>query len=128
MPMLTIDEVAEFSELAKKQLTDLKRENDHMRATLANGPGPCEYCDLTRAEWSKCAMGFPGCARGDDAVLCPHVGAGMDETRLRAALEHIASGELGVNLCVKLAKEALGPNVGVEAPLTAQQEHANGTD
>jgi hypothetical protein len=38
----------------------------------------------------------------------------MDEGRLRAALEHIASGELGVNLCVKTAKQALGPNVGIE--------------
>ena len=107
----SIDEVAEFSELATKQLADLKRENDHMRATLANGPGPCAYCDLTREQWSQCKSGFPGCARGADAVLCPHVGAGMVEDRLRAALEHIASGELGVNLCVKTAKQALGPNV-----------------
>lgn len=118
MPMLTIEEVSEFSELARKQLADLKRENDHMRAALANGPGPCAYCDLPREDWSKCDRGFPGCARGDDAVLCPHVGAGMDEARLRAALEHIASGELGLNLCVKTAMQALGPNVRAkrEAP------------
>lgn len=28
---------------------------------------------------------------------------------LRSALEDIASGELGINLCIKYAKKALGP-------------------
>lgn len=107
VPMLTIDEAAECSKLAKKQLTDLRRENDHMRASLANGPGPCAYCDLPRDQWGQCSSGMPGCARSDDAMLCPHVGAGMNEERLNKALEHIANGEIGLDLCVKLAKEAL---------------------
>lgn len=33
-----------------------------------------------------------------------------DNARMREALEDIASGELGVNLCIKSAKRALTPN------------------
>ena len=79
--LLTIDEVAEFSELSKKQLADLRRENYRMRASLANGPGPCGYCDLPKERWHECRSGFPGCARGDDAMLCPHVRASLENDR-----------------------------------------------
>ena len=69
----------------------LRAENDHLRASLANGPGPCPYCALPKEQWQECRRGFPGCARGDDAMLCPHVGAALandDEVkRLREALE-----------------------------------------
>ncbi len=35
----------------------------------------------------------------------------LDEIeRLRIALEDIASGEIGINLCIKVAKRALTPN------------------
>lgn len=78
MVMLTIDEIAELSELSKTQLTDLRLENDRMRASLANGHGPCGYCDLPKTRWHECRSGFPGCARGDDAMLCPHVGASLE--------------------------------------------------
>lgn len=101
MPMLSIEEVAEFSELAKKQLADLKRENDHMRAAIANGPGPCAYCGLTREQWSQCKSGFPGCARGDDAMLCPNVGALLEadeklDRLLVQATREIAPGWVGI--------------------------------
>lgn len=109
----------ERADMVARQLADLRIENDHMRAALANGPGPCVYCDLPRGEWNKCTSGFPGCARGDDAALCPHIGAGMDEARLRAALDGLVSAVEGIsgNLSEKAlqaledARLALGPNV-----------------
>lgn len=69
-----------------RRIAELEGENDHLRASLANSGGPCAYCELPREEWSKCAEGFPGCGRGDDAMLCPHVGASMEaEDRATAA-------------------------------------------
>lgn len=69
----------------------LNRENDHMRASLANGGGACSYCSLPKEGWSKCRSGFPGCARADDAMLCPHVGASLDaEVALEAAKQDTA--------------------------------------
>ena len=73
----------EIAEL-RAQVADLRKENDWMRASLANGGGPCSYCKLPREQWASCARGFPGCPRGDDAMLCPHVGAGLQEEELRA--------------------------------------------
>lgn len=57
---------------------EARAENDRFRAGLANGSGPCVYCDLSREDWSKCRSGFPGCGRADDAMLCPHFGAEME--------------------------------------------------
>jgi hypothetical protein len=65
---------------------EAQRENDYLRASLANGPGPCPYCALSKEDWAKCQSGFPGCARADDAMLCPNVGASLEaETDLDAA-------------------------------------------
>ncbi|MDV2984185.1 UNVERIFIED_CONTAM: hypothetical protein Q9R58_07710 [Methylobacteriaceae bacterium AG10] len=55
-----------------------RAENDRFRAGIANGSGPCAYCNLSREDWSKCRSGFPGCDRADDAMLCPHFGAEME--------------------------------------------------
>ncbi|MGU3387226.1 hypothetical protein ACLBYG_22140 [Methylobacterium sp. D53M] len=60
------------------EMERLRKENDHLRASLANSDGPCPYCNLPKEEWSRCASGFPGCARGDDAMLCPHVGGELE--------------------------------------------------
>ena len=78
---LDLDDVVVGHPLAMSGLRALRLENDHMRAALANGPGPCRYCALPRAKWQECSAGFPGCARGDDAVLCPHVGAALGSDR-----------------------------------------------
>mgnify|MGYP003342026569 CR=1 FL=1 len=56
-------------------IEELQKENDYLRASLANGNGPCVYCNLPKSEWGKCTSGFPGCGRADDASLCPHFGA-----------------------------------------------------
>lgn len=69
----------------------LVKENDILRASIANGKEPCIYCTLPREEWSKCQSGFPGCARADDAMLCPHVGVELETAdKLAAANERIA--------------------------------------
>lgn len=61
-------------------------ENTRLRAALAQSDQPCAYCSLPADEWAKCANGFPGCSRGDDAMGCPHLGAGMESEQLRADL------------------------------------------
>lgn len=53
------------------EVDELRDENARLRAALAVSKDPCLYCALPASEWSKCASGFPGCARGDDAMLCP---------------------------------------------------------
>lgn len=59
---------------AATRIETLSKENDKLRASLANGREPCVYCHLSREDWPKCEKGFPGCSRADDAMLCPHVG------------------------------------------------------
>lgn len=72
---------------ADQRAAELAKENNHMRASLATYGGPCIYCNLPKEEWGKCAAGFPGCARADDANLCPEFGAMMElhEAGQRAA-------------------------------------------
>lgn len=53
----------------KQELQDLIEENNRLKAFIALSPLPCLYCGLTLANWSKCALGFPGCGRADDAAL-----------------------------------------------------------
>lgn len=69
-------------------------EITRLRAALAASELPCQYCTLSKEDWAKCASGFPGCARADDAMGCPHLGAGLevshyrtDNQKLREALE-----------------------------------------
>lgn len=76
-----LSEAQEARQKAEAERDEARKENDHLRASLANSGGPCVYCNLPREEWSSCKTGFPGCARGDDAMLCMHVGAAMGEYR-----------------------------------------------
>jgi hypothetical protein len=55
----------------------IREENTRLRAALANSELPCAYCTLPAEKWGECQHGFPGCARGDDALGCPHFGAEM---------------------------------------------------
>ncbi|WP_232629107.1 hypothetical protein [Methylobacterium sp. Leaf118] len=71
----------------REALAEASRENTILRASLANSSSPCAYCKLPREEWSKCASGFPGCDRADDAMLCPHVGAELETADRLAAAE-----------------------------------------
>lgn len=60
-----------MSERVERPSTELQAENDLLRAIVANSDEPCVYCHLSRADWGKCAQGFPGCDRADDAMLDP---------------------------------------------------------
>jgi hypothetical protein len=62
-------------------------ENTRLRAALAMSERPCTYCSLPANEWAKCADGFPGCARADDANGCPELGASMTSEVLRTAIQ-----------------------------------------
>lgn len=64
------------------RLRYLQEENTRLRAALAMSDQPCVYCSLPLDDMSKCQSGFPGCARADDAVGCPHLGAGLEVERL----------------------------------------------
>jgi hypothetical protein len=49
----------------------LKAENAALRGIVANADIPCVYCGLPKDDWAKCASGFPGCARMNDAQNAP---------------------------------------------------------
>lgn len=49
-------------------VSSLANENNVLRSLLAKGNGDCPYCGLPAAEISRCASGFPGCARMDDIM------------------------------------------------------------
>lgn len=53
-------------EALRAEVAKLRSENTTLRALVAAQPTPCVYCGLT--EMSKCASGFPGCARADDLI------------------------------------------------------------
>lgn len=65
----------------------LRAENDKLRAKLGNSPEPCAYCALPADKLLDCHMGFPGCPRADDMMLCGHFGAAMEAAGLRADLD-----------------------------------------
>lgn len=74
--------VAERDETIKKLTT----ENTNLRAALAFSKEPCVYCTLPAEEQSKCAHGFPGCARADDQMGCPHFAGGLAHDSLSEAV------------------------------------------
>lgn len=71
------------AEAIEKELYETREENTRLRAAIAQGASACIYCSLPKAEWSKCKSGFPGCARGEDAMGCPELGASyyLDEAK-----------------------------------------------
>ena len=70
----------------------LQAENTRLRAAMAQSELPCVYCSLPRDEWAKCPVGFPGCARGDDAMGCPELGARLRAEQLEAENERFRAG------------------------------------
>lgn len=68
------------------EIERLTRENSWLRAYTGQSAKECIYCRLGAAEQAQCKSGFPGCARGDDQMLCREVGVGLERDRLRAAL------------------------------------------
>ena len=79
-------------------LAELVEENNRLRAILGNSKLDCVYCKLPAVKQNECASGFPGCARADDQMLCPHVG---DDLMARQELEE-------AKLMLREAREELG--------------------
>lgn len=75
---------------------DLLAENTRLRAALAQSKGACVYCSLPAEEWARCQSGFPGCARGDDALGCPELGARMEADGLRARVAELEAALRGM--------------------------------
>ena len=70
----------------EQELHAVQAENVRLRAALAQSDQPCAYCSLPRDEWTKCPVGFPGCARSDDAMGCPELGARLRAEQLEAEI------------------------------------------
>jgi hypothetical protein len=64
-------------------------ENIRLRAALAMSKDPCVYCQYPLEEMAKCPSGFPGCARADDMMGCPEMGAAATLHTLRGDLKQI---------------------------------------
>lgn len=73
-----LDDNAEALLSAAAERDQIAQENTRLRAALAQSDQPCAYCSLPADEWEKCAHGFPGCDRADDAMGCPELGARME--------------------------------------------------
>lgn len=82
-----IGTLLERTNKAEAEVERLRAENDRLRAKLGNSPEPCAYCALPADKLLDCHMGFPGCPRADDMMLCGHFGAAMEAAGLRADLD-----------------------------------------
>lgn len=76
----------EFARQLERELTESTAENTRLRAALASSKDPCLYCQLPKDEMVKCRSGFPGCARADDLMGCPELGAALEVERLEHEL------------------------------------------
>ena len=94
------------------ELQSLTEENTRLRAALAQSSGACHYCQLPKDEWSKCKSGFPGCARADDALGCPELGAMVEYAYLRdlccELIRSLGIVDPDVRDCVEKMREAIG--------------------
>ena len=79
-------EAATALERVTRERDEALAENTRLRAALAQSELPCVYCSLPKDEWAKCAQGFPGCGRADDAMGCPELGAAMRAEAAEAKL------------------------------------------
>lgn len=77
-------ETLEELESCTVSLAAAQAENTRLRAALANSDQPCVYCTLPAGDTAKCASGFPGCGRMDDAMGCPELGASVQLAAARA--------------------------------------------
>ena len=73
----------------ERELAEANAENNRLRAALANSNGACIYCSLPKDQWAACRSGFPGCARADDAMGCPELGARMELAEANARIARL---------------------------------------
>jgi len=78
--------VADFARQLELELNEATSENTRLRAALATSKDPCVYCKLPKEEMAKCRSGFPGCARADDLMGCPELGAALEVEELKREL------------------------------------------
>ena len=97
----------------EQELQAVQAENVRLRAALAQSDQPCAYCSLPRDEWTKCPVGFPGCARGDDAMGCPELGARLEVEQLEAEIVRLRAAIKSVPEPINILFDGpLGPEAG----------------
>ena len=93
----------------ERELREVQSENTRLRAALANSNGSCVYCTLPKEQWSECRSGFPGCARADDAMGCPELGAALElqeaQERIRLLIAERDSARQQADLNWKMREE-----------------------
>ncbi len=77
---------SDFARQLERELREVQSENIRLRAALANSNGACVYCTLPREQWAECRSGFPGCARADDVMGCPELGAALELQEAKAQI------------------------------------------
>ena len=85
---------SDFARQLERELSEATAENTRLRAALASSKDPCLYCQLPKGEMAKCRSGFPGCARADDLMGCPELGAALEVERLKLELASVTKGSL----------------------------------
>lgn len=76
----------------RANLSAVESENTKLRAALAHSKEPCVYCQLPADEQAKCESGFPGCARADDQMGCPHLYSTYETSQAVSYVEDILKG------------------------------------
>lgn len=101
----------DFARQLERELAEATAENTRLRAALASSKDPCVYCQLPKDEMVKCRSGFPGCARADDLMGCPELGAALEAERLEGEL---AREKRHTEAVMRTLKDALGIEDGRE--------------
>jgi hypothetical protein len=104
---------AAIRELVKER-DAAREENTRLRAALANSDQPCAYCSLPAEEWAECQSGFPGCARGDDAMGCPELGAAMEREALLGLIRFALAPHVHPDMIEAMIRDALAGGRGDE--------------
>jgi hypothetical protein len=93
----------------ERELREVQSENTRLRAALANSNGACVYCTLPKEQWAECRSGFPGCARADDVMGCPELGAALElqeaQERIRLLIAERDSARQQADMSWKIREE-----------------------
>lgn len=101
-----------FARQLERELNEATTENTRLRAALATSKDPCTYCQLPKEEMAKCRSGFPGCARADDLMGCPELGAALEVDRIERELDEARTrikelADIGGALAAQIEVEAI---------------------